>query len=127
MIGFVSGHGISPVGAPESSPARERWEPEANPVSPVGAKGYSPASNRSPDTKRLLTPPTGLACFRTGSTGLPPYRRQPNLHFSSIPPTHLWWRPDGEKDTGRSLRSAQDYAEVCKTSEICHSGRADGS
>src|ERR1039458_9341376 len=52
MIGFVSGHGISPVGAPESSPARERWEPEANPVSPVGAKGYSPASNRSPDTDR---------------------------------------------------------------------------
>src|ERR1017187_394351 len=73
LPGVLTFIGISPEGALESSPWRKPWEQTQTAMSPVGAKEPFAASDRSPGTKRFLAPPTGLACFRTGSTGLTPW------------------------------------------------------
>src|ERR1017187_8472142 len=64
--------GVSPVGALESSPWRKPWEQMRTARSPVGRKSQFTSSDRSPDTKRILTPLRGLRVSGPVPQGLRP-------------------------------------------------------
>jgi hypothetical protein len=71
-ISLMTFIGISPVGALESSPWRKPWGQKRTARSPIGAKEPFAASDRSPGTKRFLTPLRGWRVSGPVPQGLRP-------------------------------------------------------
>jgi len=72
---MICGDTLSPVGAPESSPARERWGSGPKPASPgTGRKKAPPADRGGLPSKPVFRPYPGLPMAHAMGYSLSPLR-----------------------------------------------------